>query len=654
MARQPRAPIPPTSGGIGVALGALQQAGAHFRAGRYLAAAEIYRDVIRKRPKLPDLHNNLGIALKAAGHVSDAIPCFRRAIRLKPDYVAAHANLASALEVQGRPVDAIEHRVDAWRLDPENLEQRDALISSLRRCPFQKPNAAARSALSGLFERTDLDRQLLAGAAIRLWRTIPAVEKALAAAAKGYPAATEPGRGFQPLGTFLADPLIVAALSWAVAVDPDLEASIVFTRRDLLKTLVAGDRPRIDDDWLPALALQARITEWVWPEREIDTLNLGKLDAGIDRIAEEKEPNRTRVLVRAMFRPLETDPVAAVLRTRASKLPYAETVPEDEPESLWVTLLRRSFLHPHTEATLAEDIRNLTPIADDTSARVRSQYEESPYPRWLSVDRRPPRSLEEHLSRVLPSSPIGPVDTPAPRILIAGCGTGRHAIQTALRYQGSDVTAVDLSRRSLSYGKRMAQDLGVRNIAFYQGDILALDRIPNRFDLIESSGVLHHLADPVAGWRKLQGLLRPDGLMRLAFYSRRARAPFDDIRAAVPSHGALKERVDGIRRAVFALPEGHPGRALLRTADFYATSGVRDALLHEQESTVDLTWLVTALDLLGLRFLGFELPDPAWLVEYRRRKPEDAAGLDLRAWDSVETEHPSMFLGMYQFWVRAA
>jgi SAM-dependent methyltransferase len=639
--------------GIGVALGALQQAGAHFRAGRYLAAAEIYRDVIRKRPKLPDLHNNLGIALKAAGHVSEAIPCFRRAIRLKPDYVAAHANLASSLEVQGKPVDAIEHRVDAWRLDPENIDQRDALISSLRRCPFEKPNAPARSALSGLFERRDVDKQNLAGAAIRLWRTIPAVDKALVAAARGYPNVVEPGRGFQPLGTFLADPLIVAALSWTVAVDPELEAAIVFSRRAWLTALIAGHMPRIDADWLPALALQARITEWVWPESPIDALNLDKLDSGVDPVVEGKTPDRVRILVRALFRPIETDPMSSVLRTQASKLPYAETVPEEEPEPLWSTLLRRSFLHPHTEATLAEDIRNLTPIADDTSAKVRTQYEQNPYPRWLSVDRRPPRSLQEHLSRVLPSSPIGPIDNPTPRILIAGCGTGRHAIQTALRYQGADITAIDLSRSSLAYAKRMAQDLQIRNLAFYQGDILALDRIPNRFDLIESSGVLHHLADPIAGWRRLRGLLLPDGLMRLAFYSRRARAPFDEIRSAVSPNAGLKEQVDAVRKAAFALPEGHPGRALLRTADFYATSGVRDALLHTQESTIDLTWLETAFEMLNLRFLGFELPDPGWLVEYRRRRPEDSAGLDLRAWDSVETEHPSLFLGMYQFWVRA-
>ena len=35
------------------------------------------------------------------------------------------------------------------------------------------------------------------------------------------------------------------------------------------------------------------------------------------------------------------------------------------------------------------------------------------------------------------------------------------------------------------------------------------------FYLIESVGVLHHLADPLAGWRKLVALLRPCGVMRL-------------------------------------------------------------------------------------------------------------------------------------------
>ena len=102
----PRNPI-----GIGTALDALQRAGSLFRAGRYLEAAAVYRDIIRRRPRLPDVHNNLGVALKAAGHLADAVPCFRRAVRLKPDYVAAHVNLAAALEAIGKPLEGLEHRL---------------------------------------------------------------------------------------------------------------------------------------------------------------------------------------------------------------------------------------------------------------------------------------------------------------------------------------------------------------------------------------------------------------------------------------------------------------------------------------------------------------------------------------------------------------
>src|SRR3546814_8713734 len=105
-----RPPAPPAAPDLGTALDALQHAGALFRSGHFLDAAAIYRDVIRRRPRLPDVHNNLGVALKAAGHVKDAVPCFRRALRLKPDYVSAHVNLAAALEALGRPQDALEHR----------------------------------------------------------------------------------------------------------------------------------------------------------------------------------------------------------------------------------------------------------------------------------------------------------------------------------------------------------------------------------------------------------------------------------------------------------------------------------------------------------------------------------------------------------------
>ena len=45
-----------------------------------------------------------------------------------------------------------------------------------------------------------------------------------------------------------------------------------------------------------------------------------------------------------------------------------------------------------------------------------------------------------------------------PEILIAGCGTGQHAVNTASRFSDAHVLAVDLSLSSLSYAKRKTNE----------------------------------------------------------------------------------------------------------------------------------------------------------------------------------------------------
>ena len=64
---------------------------------------------------------------------------------------------------------------------------------------------------------------------------------------------------------------------------------------------------------------------------------------------------------------------------------------------------------------------------------------------------------------------------------------------------------------------------GIRRARDAQADILKLGGIGRSFDIIESNGVLHHLADPFAGWRVLVALLRPRGLMNIGLYSKAAR-----------------------------------------------------------------------------------------------------------------------------------
>ena len=88
-----------------------------------------------------------------------------------------------------------------------------------------------------------------------------------------------------------------------------------------------------------------------------------------------------------------------------------------------------------------------------------------------------------------------------PQILVAGCGTGQHSIATANKFKNSCITAIDLSLNSLGYAKLKTEQLGITNIEYLQADILDLDLLNKDFDVIESVGVLHHMADPVAGWK---------------------------------------------------------------------------------------------------------------------------------------------------------
>ncbi len=241
---------------------------------------------------------------------------------------------------------------------------------------------------------------------------------------------------------------------------------------------------------------------------------------------------------------------------------------------------------------------------------------------------------------------------------MAGAGTGEQAIRAALRLPEADVLAVDLSRRSLAYGVRMAGRLGISNLRFAQADILALDALEERYALIECGGVLHHLDDPLAGWAVLRRLLRPDGLMFIALYSELARSGVVAVRNLLAEHG-LPPTTDGIRvarRLILDLPPDHPIVSGQRFSpagywDFYSASGFRDLAMHAQEHRFTIPRIAESLDRLGLRFFGFQVPAPV-RQQFEARFPAAEQWLDLDCWDRFEAEHPDTFISMYQFWCR--
>src|SRR5262245_38443 len=174
---------------------------------------------------------------------------------------------------------------------------------------------------------------------------------------------------------------------------------------------------------------------------------------------------------------------------------------EDGHDARLAPLIKQQIDDPRIEKEIRRDFEGIA-VRHDIVSRVARQYEEFPYPRYVTVPRPRPRSLKEYLGDPSIEIPDAP-----PRVLVAGTGTGQDAWFNAQVFPGCRVVAFDLSARSLAYGARMAREAGIDNIEFLRASIEDTRTWTRRFDFIETFGVLHHTPDIEESWRALLDLL---------------------------------------------------------------------------------------------------------------------------------------------------
>ncbi|PCJ38673.1 MAG: hypothetical protein COA99_11405 [Moraxellaceae bacterium] len=318
------------------------------------------------------------------------------------------------------------------------------------------------------------------------------------------------------------------------------------------------------------------------------------------------------------------------------------------------SIIKLHIEQPAREREMAKNIRQLSKIDDVTSTLVRQQYEENPYPRWASIQQGYPKPIEVQLRMdVYPNKPQNIVVAKSSRVLIAGCGTGKQPIQCATNYADSSLLAVDLSLASLSYAQRQAKSMGVDKIEFMQADILNLVQLNERFDVIESMGVLHHMKDPLKGLGVLVRLLKPGGLMKIGLYSELARKNVVRARELI-SEKNFSATIEGIRACRQAIMKSSDSvlQSLMQWPDFYSSSMLRDLIFHTQEHRFTIHQLRNIFEMFDLEFLGFVSNSSLDKSNYVQQYPQDPGALSLDNWQLYEEIHPDCFAGMYKFWVR--
>ena len=215
-----------------------------------------------------------------------------------------------------------------------------------------------------------------------------------------------------------------------------------------------------------------------------------------------------------------------------------------------------------------------------TTQQVRAMYEKYPYPAPLAGD-----NLIFDLANVVGFT-FPEEDFAGKTIIDFGCGTGHRLVGLAQRFPDAKVIGIDISAASIAVAQKLADANQVENISFFEHDILEY-RHPDGADLITSTGVIHHLENPQAGFSSISGNLREEGFALIWLYhsiGEYFRLLDRDLvkLLSTAGEGEYEDGINTIRELNLALPEEKYGTntAYPSNRQIGRTSIDVDAYLH--------------------------------------------------------------------------
>ena len=638
--------------------------------GRNDAALDLIGRAIGLQERNPQFHYNLALVLAASGRMEEAVTHNRRAIALKPDYTDAHTNLASTLASQGKWGDAEVHfrrtlsqsaqsplaysnLAGALQAQGKSDEALGVLargisvaenddLKAIFALGLQEQRSIPKvDRLRALVERAILEGWArphdLAGFATLMIKQSETIRHALVRADDGQTAASaQELSGARGLAALAGDQLLQTLLTSTPVCDPELERLLTNARHAALDLAASSNKAAVSDDVLKAcgaLAEQCFINDYAF-------------DAGseMSRVTALRDE-----IVAAIEAGTEVAPIAlATLACYAPlyALPGAQALAEQSWPEPVLRLIVQQVLEPAVEQRLQSSIAALT--ADQAPEPSTA----GPCPRWVRpamLSKAMP--FDDFVRMQFPQSAAPPLGKEATDILVAGCASGRDAIELSRWCVGAQILAVDPASANLSFARRKSDELQVTNIEYGQAELAKLTSLGRTFDVIEAAASARHFADPAAAWQGLAALLRPGGFMHLGLPRAGGREAIHAARALVAErgYGPQADDIRAARQALLALDADAPAKDVVRYADFFTIGELRELLFSALEREGTIADIKAALASCNLNFVGF---NDAPVGEYAKRFPDDKAMTDLDNWQIIAAEKPGAFGPIYQFWVQ--
>ena len=638
---------------------------------RFNEAEELFLKAKKLEPQNPFLINNLGNIYNEFGKIDKAKLYYEKAIILKPNLVQANLNLGiisfkkknypKALNYLNKVIELEPNNIQSYaiianiynhlrnfkqtlecykkifKIDPENLMALSGtidLFSTINLTNLSEGNSHdLLEMFTFLYQKININHNYLFNNAKKLIIYTEDKKKLETLIVKNYNLLNQ-----KLVKKILKKKLFQYILQKSLIRDQFLEKFLCQVRKEILFSIQNKNESLMKEffDFILSYAEQSFFNEYIFFQSNDEMNLIEKLKLKIEN---SKKINELEIAVFACYIPLyKSKIIRDKLQNYSSK------------NILFNDLIKMQIKDYIDEQKLKTTIKSFE-ISNKISKLVRNQYEENPYPRWRYANINPKANfLFELNSDISPNKIFIKNDFINTKTLIAGCGTGQQ-LARRIDYKGSSVLAVDLSISSLAFAKRKMQELNINNIEFLHLDLLKLENLKQKFDIIECVGVLHHLEDPELGLKVLLNILKPNGFLKLGLYSELARKHIIEARKIIKNNN-FSNNIDEIRnfREMIKNNNNNSFQKLNLNFDFHTTSSVRDLIFHAQEHQFTIPKISKLIQKYNLEFLGFT--NKSIKKDYSNFFKDDEKNTSLKNWNEFEIKYPDIFQGMYQFWIK--
>ena len=602
-------------------------------------AIKYFQKAIDVNPLEADAYNNLGTIFKNLNKTEKAIECFTKAVEINPKQADAYNNLGILFKELREYKKALKFIENSIEINPNNEKFINPLSSVLANYVFKDESIDQIKKLRKLFlilyRNNSNDHNNIFENSKNLLFYFHEQENLISNINN------DKILEIKVIKKLLKDELFHLMLQKTLITNIFLEKILTKIRSKALNYLGGAYEKNLNEylEFFISLAEQSWLNEYIYTQSSEETEKVNSLRA---KIESTERVNENEVAILGSYIPLNSSEIIEekLLNYKSSNI-------------LFNDLINVQVKEPIKEKELIKSIKSLSKIENEVSKKVRLQYEKNPYPRWRYTYKILPDNFISWLNQEIKPNNIELINKSNKfDILVAGCGTGSHILSTS-RYKNSRIVGVDLSLASLGYAKRKVGELGIKNIEFLHADILQLNKLNKKFDIIESAGTLHHMSDPIEGFKVLYDLLKPNGFLRIGLYSEIARMHIVEAREIIKKRKIIgsNENIKKFRQEIINEKLGKNLQKVFNTSDFYSLSMVRDLFFHVQELRFTIPQISKIIKDFNLEFLGFYIKD-SYKRKFSRMFPEDIKNLSLDNWDQFEKGNPDSFFNMYQFWMK--